>query len=223
MRLSLRHGTNMTLNIDELQFDPPKGWKEDGKTPCNTFKSKYEDDVKNGKKGNVAEWRMHYKDVNNAEGISLGKPDILQFNPSYNGHYPLPDGGWKPDKYDARNSLFFLKKDDVSVYPGFYKPDKHPLGIYTPSCFKTGTRVKEALQKNQADIKTHTYIQSWGHFLDKDRMGLLPPKLSMWLNDIECKTGNISIISKPQFIRRGVSSPGTPNDNFLELLLKEKV
>jgi len=194
--------SNMTLTINDLNFE------EEG------FVSKYDADLKAGRKASVIDWRKDLK---------TGR-DILSFKPNYeNKNYPVPNGADDSTKATERNSLLFMAKNEESTYPGFYNANHHPLGIAVPICSKT--RSKDAAKQFSTNYRetriVNNYIQTWGNLLTNNRLGLLPPKISKALGTV-CKSGDRSLITGECYLREGVSENINSVDNFFELLLKYK-
>jgi len=194
--------SNMTLTIDDLNFE------EDG------FVSKYDADLKAGRKASVVDWRKDLK---------TGR-DILSFKPNYeNKNYPVPNGADDSTKATERNSLLFMAKNEESTFPGFYNANHHPLGIAVPICSKT--RSKDAAKQFSNDYTetrvVNNYIQTWGNLLSNNRLGLLPPTIAKSLGTV-CKSGDRSLITGECYLREGVSENINSVDNFFELLLKYK-
>ena len=194
--------SNMTLTVHDLNFE------EEG------FVSKYDADLKAGRKASVIDWRKDLK---------TGR-DILSFKPNYeNKNYPVPNGADDSTKATERNSLLFMAKNEESTYPGFYNANHHPLGIAVPICSKT--RSKDAAKQFSNDYTetrvVNNYIQTWGNLLTNNRLGLLPPKISKSLGTV-CKSGDRSLITGDCYLREGVSENINSVDNFFELLLKYK-
>ena len=194
--------SNMTLTISDLNFE------EDG------FVSKYDADLKAGRKASIIDWRKDFK---------TGR-DILTFKPNYgNKNYPVPNGADDSAKATDRNSLLFMAIGEQSTYPGFYNSNQHPLGIAVPICSKTRSK-DAAKQFNKSYTGTrvaNNYIQTWGNSLTNNRLGLLPPIIAEYLGTV-CKSGDRSLITGDCYLREGVSEKINSADNFFELLLKYK-
>ncbi len=148
--------------------------------------------------------------------------DILTFNPTYNGRKLIQDiESYNPHK---NYTILIIKKGVDYLYPGFQKSPTVPV-IYSPCCFGTSMRVKEAFlvsSEEEGIKKSNDYIQSWGKTLDYNppRIGLLPAKLYDFLNidSNACKNGDFSK-SKKCFFRRGIKQD---HNSFLSLIANIK-
>lgn len=183
------------LGVNESGTDDIKSKKEYGEHYGKTFKSK---------SPNGRDWRLSEIEIWNSDKTSYYNPDILEFGPRYKGRKPNIN---RKSKSSNDTLIFETHKSGVYyVYPGFQTT---PTGSWVPCCFsKSSTGVEMVYGKGKiTGLSDSEYIQGSNKNLDASRLGLLKfPNLDIFFNEINtCKTGKLSELQKPCFLRYGIN------------------
>jgi len=183
------------LGVNESGTDDIKSKNEYGEHYGKTFKSK---------SPNSRDWRLSEIEIWNSDRTSYYNPDILEFGPRYKGRKPNIN---RKSKSSNDTLIFETHKSGVYyTYPGFQTT---ATGSWVPCCFsKSSTAVEMVYGRGKiAGLSDSDYIQGSNKNLDIKRLGLLKfPNLDIFFNEINnCKTGKLSELQKPCFLRYGIN------------------